>query len=114
MYVPVSLVSVIHLFDAPWQSGGHEEVFKTLRQAEHPAVVEISLLGFQYDGSGTLRLPDAIKERWRVWKRGLIDVLKSSPSKERKFLRWRFTSSNRGIIGFAESGELEVFPGTSL
>ena len=53
-----------------------------------------------------------------VWKRHLIEVLKDSPSKERKFLRWKVCGSQRGISRSVqvviEEGELEVLPETSL
>lgn len=51
-----------------------------------------------------------------MWKRGLIDVLKDSPSKNRKFLRWSVASRRDYLMRIAvlENGELEVFPETSL
>ena len=95
------------------QFGNGEEVFKSLRQAEHLAAVEIRL----YENQDS-RTPLCVwEERRRVWKRGLIEILKNSPSKERKFLRWTVTSTS-GPFGYREriskSGELEVYPGTSL
>lgn len=46
----------------------------------------------------------------KAWKKHLIEVLEDSPSKERKFLRWRVYETQEVV----EEGELEVLPGTSL
>ena len=109
------MISVIDLFDALRQSRGDEDLFKSLRQVEHLAVVEIDLIEVHSDASETQTLLDALKENRRAWKWGLVDVLKSSPSKERKFLRWRVTSSRTYPKSHVlETGELEVYPGTSL
>lgn len=52
-----------------------------------------------------------------VWKIHLIQVLKDSPSKERKFLRWKtYEGLRRGTRNAhvaVENGELEVLPETS-
>ena len=57
----------------------------------------------------------------KTWKRRVIEVLKDSPSKDRKFLRWRVYenqrhphSISRGTQVVLEEGELEVLPETSL
>ena len=56
----------------------------------------------------------------RVWKRRLIEILKASPSKERKFLRWVVCEREKscGLLKYIrevlEEGELEVFPETFL
>jgi hypothetical protein len=56
----------------------------------------------------------------KLWKVHLVQVLKDSPSKERKFLRWKISEKEMpyGVTEYtvvlAESGELEVLPGTSL
>jgi len=61
---------------------------------------------------------DVLEEKMNAWKRGLTDVLSDSPSKGRKFLRWRivyrqyFTVPKSYCI--LKSGELEVLPRTSL
>jgi hypothetical protein len=53
------------------------------------------------------------------WKVHLIQVLKDSPSKERKFLRWKVSESqlyrdvSEDIVVVVEDGELEVIPETS-
>ena len=114
VYVPLSIVFVNHRFDALWQSGGDEAVFRLLRRAEHLAVVEINLI--EYYGGASETPPGVFKERRRAWKKGLVDVLKSSPSKERKFLRWTVTRdfSRITLENTLEKGELEVFPETSL
>jgi len=58
------------------------------------------------------------KPELRVWKRYLIQVLKDSPSRERKFLRWKATEYQirRGVTGqdvvVREIGELEIPPET--
>ena len=58
---------------------------------------------------------DWLGER-ETWKAGLIDVLKNSPSKGRKFLRWNITeicqdpSDSSYFRKFVEAGELEVLP----
>jgi len=55
-----------------------------------------------------------------VWKAGLIDVLKNSPSEDRKFLRWTLARSyrrlvdNRIIDEVVEAEELEVLSESSL
>ena len=57
--------------------------------------------------------------KWKTWKAGLIDVLKNSPSKDRKFLRWNLIQVYKDPINdchvseVAESGELEVLPESS-
>ena len=57
----------------------------------------------------------------KAWKRHVIEVLKDSPSEERKFLRWKVYESrrlpysvSRGTQVVLEQGELEVLPGVSL
>ena len=51
-----------------------------------------------------------------VWKTHLIQVLKDSPSEERKFLRWNLIGSLWFVAQdvVLEAGELEVLPETSL
>jgi len=56
-----------------------------------------------------------------VWKRHVVEILKDSPSKEHKFLRWEVYETRRspyGIFGgtkvILEEGELEVLPETFL
>lgn len=57
-----------------------------------------------------------IKTDLNAWKVHLIQVLKDSPSEERKFVRWRvsekYTIPHRGKRNLAvvEKGELEVLP----
>jgi len=49
---------------------------------------------------------------WKGWKASFIDVLKNSPSKNRKFLRWTVTCweciNNQFVRKVVEAGELEV------
>jgi len=96
-------------------------VLKHLRQAKHLAVVEVDLIE---DHCGPFKdPPDVLEEKRNAWKRGFIDVLKDSPSKDRKFFRWWIAhtrwiprpnlppSSSYDVV---EKGELEVSPDTSL
>jgi len=61
----------------------------------------------------------AVKDLGR-WKAFLVEVLKDSPSKERKFLRWKVYKGKRHrgfpreVQMVVDEGELEVFPETSL
>jgi len=59
-----------------------------------------------------------VKVDLNTWKAYLIEVLKNSPSKERKFLRWKVGQNihavHRGYHVVLEEGELEVFSETSL
>ena len=56
----------------------------------------------------------------KAWRVHLIQVLKDSPSGERKFLRWKVSESqlyrrvSEDIVVVVEDGELEVLPETSL
>ena len=55
-----------------------------------------------------------------AWKACLIEILKNSPSNERKFFKWRAYKGRshhgfpRGVQVVSQEGELEVFPETSL
>jgi hypothetical protein len=80
-----------------------------LRQAENLVVIEIDFIYGDYEEPG-----DAPDERQEAWKRDFVDVLKNSPSQDRKFLRWRTTRGEWQRYDVVASGELEVFPGTSL
>ena len=86
-----------------------------LRQAKHLSVVEIRFFG-RRDGHYS-QLPDSLR---KAWKSGLIDVLKSSPSKDRKFLRWMvFRTYLQPVDKYwarevVEAEELEVFPESPL
>ena len=59
--------------------------------------------------------PDLLRKR-KTWKAGLIDVLKNSPSKDRKFLRWNLIQVYKQpaddcyVSEVAETEELEVLP----
>ena len=81
------------------------DVITHLRQAKHLSVVEIYLAGSMAD----------LGEK-KAWKAGLIDVLKNSPSKHRKFLRWNVVKfyvgprRRHGCQSVLETEELEVFP----
>lgn len=61
-----------------------------------------------------------IKTDLDAWKAHLIQVLNDSPSEERKLVRWRvserytpYDASECNLV-VVESGEMEVFPETSL
>ena len=60
---------------------------------------------------------DKQEELLEEWARLLVPVLKGSSSKERKFLRWKFSEfhfhSMGQAIGPVKSRVLEVFPETS-
>ena len=96
----------------PLQQLGRDNIINHLRQARNLSVVEIRLTGHRED-------PRFLEER-EVWKAGLIDVLKNSPSKDRKFLRWnlvqiyRRLADNRLIHEVVEAEVLEVLPESSL
>lgn len=56
----------------------------------------------------------------KAWKWHVVEILNDSPSKERKFLRWKVYESrkvphtiSRGTQVVLEEGELEVLPGVS-
>ena len=57
---------------------------------------------------------DVLEEKMNAWKRGLTEVLRDSPSKDRKFLRWRIIYRQTLVVppGFdiVKNGEMEVFP----
>ena len=64
------------------------------------------------------QFPDALAEL-ETWKRYLIDFLKDSPSRDRKFFRWnvaQLTEKSSGIRRawkVLEAGELEALSGPS-
>ena len=69
--------------------------------------------------TNSLRLRAETEMDLKVWKRDVIEVLKDSPSKDRKFLRWKVYEGERryGILNrsiLVEEGELEVLPEVSL
>lgn len=62
---------------------------------------------------------DKQKKHLKEWMRLLVPVLKDSPSKERKFLRWRLSELELSVIwrvmpGGVKSGELEVLLDTPV
>lgn len=104
--------------------------FDCLRSLKRLAVVGIELLTLQLDleeitgaaGYESSRA-QAVKD-WTAWKRNLINVLRDSPSTERKLLRWKVVESEMPNVSGnsarqitpegTEGGELEVSPGTLL
>ena len=93
-----------------------KHLVKDLQQAKNLSVVEIHLSDSQ---SNSERLPDTLAEL-ETWKTCLIDVLKSSPSKERKFLRWNVaqrvlrSADVPYVWEVLRAGELEVLSGPPL
>ena len=98
-----------------------------LRSLKRLAVVDLDFLAVMLHldeiDTTTGELHKAYTERdLKAWKRRLIKVLKDSPSKERKFLRWKVyyegrrhgAFSPRDIQVVGEEGELEVLPERSL
>jgi len=85
---------------------------KPLRQAKHLSVVETRL----YENKGPLGENPELLGKRKAWKAGLIDVLKNSPSEDRKFLIWNliqvYQQPTDGcyVNEAAETEELEVFP----
>lgn len=92
-----------------------------LRALRHLAVVELDLITSPFypyeldteeiDVYNSRKVVDL-----KVWKACLVEILKDSPSKERKCLRWEVYKSHRhhGIQAAVEEGESEVFPEMSL
>ena len=91
-----------------------------LPSLRHLAAVEIVLRSLYFSRPVDDTTFDAGKEKLKkgltIWKAHLIQILKDSPSEERKFLRWKLVESlwflGKDIVVMA--GELEVLPETSL
>ena len=108
-----------HLHHTPQQPTLEDDTAKHLvrylQQAKDLAVVEIHLSG---PGLRSRQPPDELA-RLEAWKPRFIDVLKNSPSKNRKFLRWNLVrltmqpGDPRYMWEVLEAGELEVLPGPS-
>jgi len=77
--------------------------------------VETRLIG----NKGSLGEDPELLGKRKAWKAGLTDLLKNSPSKDRKFLRWNFIQINEQPVDgcyvreVAETEELEVSPESS-
>jgi len=93
-----------------------------LRSMKHLAVVELDYeteIGSE-DGVEREVRKDETKAYLKECMRRIIPILKASPTKERKFLRWKFFENHlyrdisQGIIDIVEYGELEVGPETAL
>lgn len=103
---------VIPRVDTPqWLRSNH--VFNQLRKFEHLAIIEIDFIQIYYSSPTDWR-----EGTWVAWKRGFIEVLKESPSRDRKMLRWKLIYGwNRPSIERDElvaNGEMEIFPDTPL
>lgn len=96
----------------PLQS--ESEPIKRLRQLKYLAIVGVDL-SERKDNEP----PETVQER-EIWRRELISILKDSPSKDRKILRWRVVQSYRHpgtirlLYDVVEDEELEVLPEASL
>ena len=96
------------------------KVTERLRLLKHLAIVEINLSGLLSSRMASDPTHDPnwvkLKKGLVVWKIHLIQVLKDSPSDERKFLRWKLIGSlwfvAKGVV--LEAGELELLPEKSL
>lgn len=95
-----------------------------LRSLKHLAIVEIVLrsmidsiyLSWRIDSMARSRDAEELKRMLLVWQAHLTQVLKDSPSGERKFLRWKLMQCVQylGTEFVVAAGELEVLPETSL
>ena len=93
---------------------------------KHLAVVDLDLVTSPFcpDEDASTAESELYKARVEMdlnaWKRHVVEILKDSPSEERKFLRWRVHKGQgldgifRGAQVVVEETELEVFPETSL
>jgi len=82
----------------------------------HLSVVEIHLI----EGKGGFLEDLDFLEKRKAFKSDLIDVLKNSPSKDRKLLRWHLTQVHLEPATYCytrevvEDEEFEVLPESSL
>ena len=92
---------------------------KYLRSLKSLAVVKLECITnmFSLGGETEAQVRRGMRERYfKEWKKFLIPVLKDSPSKERKILRWELFELDRyrGYSGIGTevvvSGEQEVLP----
>lgn len=87
-----------------------EHLVKPLRQAKNLSIVEVHLA----DPKDSYTESPGVLAGLEAWKAGLVDVLKNSPSKDRKFLRWNVAqvcqapSDNCYVREVVEAEELEV------
>jgi len=102
------------LITSPQSDSG---LVRELRRLKHLAVVDVELEEAKDRESTDESGPE--KGR-KAWKRELINLLKDSPSTERKFLRWKIVQIFIRADGRSRgqevvvNEELEVFPGTPL
>jgi len=93
-----------------------KSLVKSLQRAKNLSVVEIRLSDSEHRPG---RLPDTLA-KLEAWKTCFIDVLKNSPSKDRKFLRWNVAQLPTGSVRtryfweVLEAGELGVLSGPPL
>lgn len=106
----------IHTFTVPLQSDN--EYIKKLRQLTHLDLIEADLdEAMDYK---PLQHEGAREKARKDWKREFVDLLKDSPSTDRKVLRWKVVQSYPHPVragrayDIMETEELEVSPETSL
>jgi len=69
-----------------------KRLVKPLRRAKNLSVVEVDLAELDRFS----RSPDVLAQL-EAWKTGIVDVLKNSPSKDRKFLRWNVAQIGQAL-----------------
>lgn len=97
-------------------AAGHLRSLKRLTIVELEFPIQLIILGLMSTEKREVHKAQ-IKALLTVWKTHLIPILRDSPSKERKFLRWK-VSGNRSCRDYPdddidvvlENGELEVLP----
>ena len=100
------------------------QVAEHLRSLERLAIVGLDFFASPFRADEVGKANDElyaarIETDLKAWKERLIEVLKDSPSKERKLLRWEVCEKRRSYsFGYLdvvlEEGELEVLPETFL
>ena len=91
------------------------DVFNQLRQIKYLAIVEVDFI--ERKGEPFAPPQDVLEDTRNVWKHGIVELLKNNTSESRKLLRWCTIGDQKfGCPGYeiVESGEMEVFPETSL
>ena len=116
--LPSPSASTILRVDAVPQRTITECIFNRLRKFKHLAIIEMDFHrrcdSPAYDRDGEM------EDSLDAWRRGCIEVLKNSPSEDRKLIRWRVIGRTSrdyprcDIHVLVGRGEMEVFPYTSL
>lgn len=122
VYIPSPSVNTIPRVDAP-QRPRNDYIFNQLRKLKHLAIIEVDSIEHNFiEQENNVHDPSRYaSEDVRInWKRDFIGVLKDSPSRDRKLLRWKVIRRRDCMppiiefYEFLESGEMEVFPDASL